>query len=162
MREHVRPDDRRRHAAEPRKRPAEPAPADSILALQRAAGNRAVSGLLARDGTKDEPKEERGSTMTLGMGDLGVIPLESASWRQKESELDVQFVSNPLVVKLNESSVMGKRFSKVFLSTWTMMSKMDDVYISSFQMPAPTGGQRDQLVVMTVNFTEVVHEPVKK
>jgi hypothetical protein len=162
VREHVRPDDRRRHAAEPRKRPTEPAPADSILALQRSAGNRAVSGILARDGTKDEPKkEERGSTMTLGLGDLGVIPLESASWREKESELDVTFVNSPLASKLQEAAAKGKPFPSVFLSTWTMMSKMADVYISNFQLPT-SGGEEQPIMVLSLNFKEVAHEPVKK
>lgn len=132
-----------------------------MLALQRSAGNRAVSGILARDG-KDEPKkEERGSTMTLGLGDLGVIPLESASWRQPESELDVSMVNNPLASKLQEASATGKHFASVFLSTWTMMSKMADVYITNFQLPTTSGGD-DGIIVLSLNFKEVVHEPVKK
>ena len=163
MREHVREDDRRRHAAEDRERPPEPAPVASVLALQRAAGNRAVSGILARDGKKDQPKEEeRGSTMTLGLGDFGVIPLESAAWRLKESELDVTMVESPLASKLQQAAATGRSFPSVFLSTWTMMSKMTEVYVSNFQLLASSGGEEQSIMVLSLNFKEVVHEPVKK
>jgi hypothetical protein len=162
VREYVRPDDRRRDAAEPRKRPAEPAPADNILALQRIAGNRAVSGLLARDGNKNEPKdeEEKGSTQTLGLGDeFGVIPLESANWELKRSELTVLFVENPLVSKLMEAHAKGKNFASVFLSTQRTMSRMASVYLSGVNTSNDPGRRR--LVTMTLNFKEVTHEPVK-
>ena len=63
-----------------RTREAEPLPAEAaVLGLQRAAGNRAVTALLARQ-PEPKPKKERAATSTLGLGDVsGVIPLDSAS-----------------------------------------------------------------------------------
>lgn len=134
-----------------------------MLALQRAAGNRAVSELLARDAKKDmkdEPKvEERASTMTLGLGDLGVIPLDSVS-SSSGTEIGVVFVNNPLIPKLLEAAAKGTKFPSAFLSTMGMMAKMTDVYISNLQLSGSAGGGLE-FASMTLSFKTMVPEPVK-
>jgi type VI protein secretion system component Hcp len=73
----------RRDEREEEARRAAPAPAAELLALQRSAGNRAVTQMLARDGTKAPPKpapptETKGWVVKLpGVGD---IPVESVQW----------------------------------------------------------------------------------
>jgi hypothetical protein len=54
-----------------------PPPAHDVLALQRSAGNRAVSALLAR-----EPKPEEPPAATAALSKIGVIPLLSFSHEQ--------------------------------------------------------------------------------
>jgi hypothetical protein len=57
-------------------RRADPAPAAAMLALRRSAGNRAVSGMLARDKDEKAPDDTATATNTTSqLGDLGVIPL---------------------------------------------------------------------------------------
>ena len=129
-------------------REAEPQPSDAVLALQRAAGNRAVSALLARQPsptapeTKPAKKESKAATSTLGLGeDIGVIPLDSVSLDLARSEISVVFASTPLDPTLIEASVKGRAFPTAFLSTTTTMSKMTDVYIATF-LPGSTDGGR--------------------
>ena len=109
-------------AASPREH--EPLPAEAtVLGLQRAAGNRAVSGLLAR---QPGPGQRKPSTSTLGLGeDIGVIPLESANLGQADQdgnvhEITVIFVGNDLVPKLNEMFLKGAPIEEGFHSSTAM------------------------------------------
>ena len=122
-------------------RPPEEPVSESVLALQRAAGNRAVSALLARQpetgggaGTAVPVKEERGSSVTVGLGDGIVIPLESYHWDLKASELSVMFIDNPGSSELAQANVQGKHFATGFLSTLGLKSDMTDVMVSSISV----------------------------
>ncbi len=74
--------DRRR----PDEQPLEPAPADKVLALQRSAGNQAVSAFLARSPddakTKEKPKTEtaEASGARATLSGIGTIALLSVSF----------------------------------------------------------------------------------
>jgi hypothetical protein len=50
--------------------------ADQVLALQRSAGNQAVSGMLART---PDTKEKAATGPTAKVGDIGTIPIESVN-----------------------------------------------------------------------------------
>jgi hypothetical protein len=72
--------DQDRHAG----RPAPVAGAGRVLALQRSAGNRSVSALLARDPDAPAPEEEAtpmsaGGAGVVTLGDVGAIPVSSAT-----------------------------------------------------------------------------------
>lgn len=58
--------------------------ADAVLALQRSAGNRAVTRLLARDATKTGPKPKEEKAPVTGprvvFPGIGEIPIESFQW----------------------------------------------------------------------------------
>ena len=65
-----------------------------MLGLQRAAGNRAVSALLARQPTPTDSgtkaKKDKAATSTLGLGEeIGVIPLDSANLGQADRDGNV-------------------------------------------------------------------------
>jgi Type VI secretion system effector, Hcp len=112
-RKRSRPDDER----ERRESVAPPAPAHPLLELQRGAGNRAVSSLLARaPDTKEKPKEEAATGSRATLPDIGTIPLISVQFggtqgpgrrREKDDEKDT---SGEIVV----SSRVGKHSTALF------------------------------------------------
>jgi hypothetical protein len=66
--------DRRSGSGERKTPPAPQTVTDRVLALQRSAGNQAVSGMLARD-----TKEKVATGPTAKVGDIGTIPIESVN-----------------------------------------------------------------------------------
>lgn len=54
-----------------------PAPSDRVLALQRSAGNQAVTALLARS---PDTQEKAAAGPTAKVGDIGTIPIESVNF----------------------------------------------------------------------------------
>lgn len=87
-------DRRRRH--EPGPTPADPVPlrhsADPVLALQRAAGNRAVAGLLAR------APAAKGATGTVEIAAVGAIKVSGGNleeWTGKGAPDTVELTSEP-------------------------------------------------------------------
>ena len=145
-------------------REAEPRPAEALLALQRSAGNRAVAGMLARQpqpaptAPKAGPEQKKGATMTVGLGDELVIPVDSMQWK-KETELAVVFEStNPAVSDLHRAHLGGKHFETGFASTYALMSRLTDVIISGFTF-SDTGP--DQMVSMELEAKSVDHQPVR-
>jgi hypothetical protein len=140
---------------------------DSVLALQRAAGNRAVSALLSRQpdtgggaGTAVPVNEERGSSVTVGLGDGIVIPLESYNWDLKASDLSIMFIDNPATTHLAQANIQGKHFATGFLSTVAMKSEMTDILVSSISYSQGDGSARP-LVTVVLNFKTAEHNPVK-
>lgn len=71
---------------EPERRPSaerqpRPAAADAVLELQRGAGNRAVSSLLARaPDTKEKPKEATATGTRATLPGVGTVPLQSVQF----------------------------------------------------------------------------------
>ena len=134
--------------------------------LQRSAGNRAVSAMLARDPTDAGAaeavpmKDEKGATATLGLGDGIVIPIDSYNFRLASNEVAVMFGMNAASAELAAAASRGKGFATAFISTWTMMARMTDVVITSYSSGAGSDGGGD-MTTLELNFKSVKHEPVK-
>ena len=168
---------RRHDPAEPRRaahdsppREAEPLPAEAaVLGLQRAAGNRAVSALLARQPTPTapdtKPAKEKGATSTLGLGEeIGVIPLDSASLGQADRDgnvhdLHVTFVNNPAVSQIQEAMLRGKPIPEGFYSSTSMKLTLTDIVITSMTFSEDAEG--GQIVALSLNFSSSAFEPVR-
>ena len=141
-------------------RDPEPLPAEAmVLGLQRTAGNRAVSSLLAR---QPSPAKERAATSTLGLGDeIGVIPLDSASLGQADRDgnvhdLNVTFVDNPALPKIQEAMLKSKPIPEGFYSSTSMKLTLTNIVITSMTFSEdPEGGQ---VVALGLNFSSVQHE----
>ena len=140
-----------------------------MLDLQRTAGNHAVSALLARQpapaDSRAPPAEERGSTMTLGLGDdIGVIPLDSASWGDSRGgelhELRVSFVNNPAVPKIQQTALRGTSIPSVFFSTTGITSTMTEVVLTTISMNDSGDGSAPS-IHLTLDFKTVEHKPVR-
>ena len=167
----------RRHDPHPRRgedaaavpRDAETLPAEaSILELQRSAGNRAVSTLLSRQpapaDSRRPPAPERAATMTLGLGDdIGVIPLDSASWGESRKgtvhELFVTFADNPATPLIQQAAAQGKPIPSGFFSTSGAMSTFTDAVLTAMSM-TDAGGE-GAMITLTVNFETIEHKPVR-
>jgi hypothetical protein len=164
------PAESRRAAHDPPRREAEPLPAEaSVLGLQRAAGNRAVSSLLARQPSPTapdtKPAKEKAATSTLGLGDeIGVIPLDSASLGQADRDgnvhdLNVTFVNNPAVPKIQEAMLKGRPIPEGFYSSASMKLTLTSIVITSITFSDdPEGGQ---IVSLGLNFTASEFKPVR-
>ena len=169
MRRHEPPEPRRA-AHDPSPREAEPLPAEAaVLGLQRAAGNRAVSALLARQPSPTapdtKPAKEKAATSTLGLGDeIGVIPLDSASLGQADRDgnihdLNVTFVNNPAVPKIQEAMLRGKPIPEGFYSSTSMKLTLSNIVITS--MTFGDGPEGEQIIALSLNFTSSKFEPVR-
>jgi hypothetical protein len=160
----------RRAAHDPPPREAEALPAEAaVLGLQRSAGNRAVSALLARQPSPAAPeakKETRAATSTLGLGDeIGVIPLDSANLGRADRDghvhdLSVMFVNNPAMPKVHEAMLKGKPIPEGFYSSTSMKLSLEDILITSIQM-SDDPSEGEQLVSMSLHFTGMRFEPVR-
>ena len=168
MRRHEH-DQRRTEPATTRPREAEAQPADALLALQRSAGNRAVTGLLARQpsptDSKPKPKQERAATSTLGLGDeIGVIPLDSASLGQADRDgqvhdLNVTFVSNPALPMIQKAMLSGRPIPEGFYSSTSMKLQLKSIVITS--MTTSDDHEGAQIISLSINFTSIEMEPVR-
>ena len=159
MRRHEHEQRRADSAATPRN--PEPLPVEStVLGLQRAAGNRAVSSLLAR---QPSPTRQRASTSTLGLGDeIGVIPLDSANVGQGDRdgtvhEITVTFVGNALVPKLHEMHLKSTPIEDGFFSSIGIKLTLKGIVISAMQVTEDreNGGET---VSMTLDCRSIQHE----
>ena len=169
MRRHE-PAEPRRAAHDPPPREAEQLPAEAaVLGLQRAAGNRAVSALLARQPTPTDsgakPKKEKAATSTLGLGEeIGVIPLDSATLGQADRDgrvhdLNVTFVNNPAVSQIQEAMLRGKPIPEGFYSSTSMKLTLTSIVITSMTFSDDPEGE--QIVALSLNFTSSAFEPVR-
>ena len=170
MRRHE-PEEPRRAAHDPPPREAEPLPAEAaVLGLQRAAGNRAVSALLARQPSPTAPPEtkpaRKAATSTLGLGEeLGVIPLDAASLGRADQdgnvhELTATFVNNPAVPKIQEAMAKGRPIPEGFYSTTSMKLTLRDVLITSMVM-SDDPAEGEQIISMSLHFLGSEFEPVR-
>ena len=168
MRQHEPPERGRRQDEAAGERRAPEAEA-TILGLQRSAGNQAVSALLARqpapaDSREALPTTERGATMTLGLGDdIGVIPLDSASWGEfrkgEVHDLHVSFLDNPAVAQIQQAALRGAPIPEGFYSTTGAMARMKDILVSAVSFDEGSSGK--SIVSLTVNFASMKVEPVR-
>ncbi len=142
-----------------------------MLGLQRTAGNHAVSAFLARQPsptapeTKPAKKESKAATSTLGLGDeIGVIPLDSASIGQADRDgnvhdLNVTFVNNEAVTKIQEAMLKGKPIPEGFYSSTSMKLVLHGIVITSMTFSDDHEG--GQIVALGLNFTASEFEPVR-
>lgn len=145
---------------EPERPPAE----STVLQLQRTAGNRAVSALLARQpapaDTAPKPADsKKAAQMTVGLGadDEFVIPVDTIQW-QYEKAVTVSFgAGNPAVSDLYLAWEQGRRFATGFVSTRGQMARLTDVTIQS--MSHVTTGD-EPVAVMSLLAEDVKLEPV--
>jgi hypothetical protein len=136
-----------------------------VLQLQRSAGNRAVSALLARqpapaDAGPKPADSRKAATMTVGLGedDEFVIPVDSMQW-QGEKLLIVSFgADNPATSDLQRASIGGRRFETGFASARTLMSRLTGVTIQGIQY---TNTEGEMIASMILVVDDAKHEPVK-
>ena len=147
-------DEPRRERGEP-EGPRVPAPAEALLQLQRHAGNRAVAGMLARDPV---PATRQATSVTMGMGDLGVIPLDSFHLEQARKEMQVSFGWSPIVPRFMNAAGRGEPFALVWISSPAMRTEMTAVYIGTV---TTSGGEdpEDQIVSATLSFESIETKP---
>jgi hypothetical protein len=134
--------------------PREADPGAGLLQLQRTAGNRAVSSLLAR-----QPTEEKAATMTAGLGDdIGVIPIDSYGWvtagaggaggapgKSEPHEVSISFGLNAATAAISQAVSEGKPIPAAFISTQKMTIDFTDVLLTGFS-------QNERDVSVTLNF----------
>ena len=136
-----------------------------MLDLQRTAGNRAVSALLARqpapaDAGPEPADSRKAATMTVGLGpdDEFVIPIDSMQW-DKATRLVVFFGGdNPAIPDLHKAWLDGRRFETGFASTRALMSRLTGVTIESIQFSG-AGGEPYATMILLADAVE--HQPVK-
>ncbi len=164
VRRHERPERRELDTDKGPRAPQKPAES-TVLELQRSAGNRAVSALLARqpepaDAAPKPAASKKAATMTVGLGadDEFVIPVDTMQW-ESEKRLFVTFDGdNPAVPGLHDAWGKHRVFETGFASTRGLMSRLTGVRIESMQHinsgDEPTAG-------MTLEADDVKQEPVK-
>lgn len=149
--------DRGHHA---RQADAARAPADRLLDLQRSAGNHAVAGLLARDKDPRAP-DDTATSVTSQLGDLGVIPLDAATWDANGKDVHIVFGQGPIVTGFMEAFRRGRPLDPAWVSTPAAKSTMTGALIAQAHLSGPSGG-KDGLVNATINFEKVEHDFVKR
>jgi hypothetical protein len=165
VRRHELPERREQDADSAPREPERPPAESSVLQLQRTAGNRAVSALLARqpapaDAAPKPADSRKAAAMTVGLGadDEFVIPVDSMQW-QYDKALVVSFDGeNPAFPELHQAWGFGRRFETGFASTHGLMSRLTGVTITS--MTYSTAGD-EPVAVMGLLAEDVKHEPVK-
>ena len=162
MRRHE-PADRRDTARGPSPGEPEPQPADTLLALQRSAGNRAVSAMLARQPTPTAPKakpDAKAATMTVGLGEEFVIPVDSMSWEGDKAVSVVFDGTNPATPELLRAHQSGKHYETGFASTRALITKLSGVLVTEFRLSG-VGDVPNSPVSMKLEAEEADHQPVE-
>ena len=153
---------------EPREQPPEQSAAERVLALQRSAGNQAVTGLLARD-TKPKEKEKTaapGAQATLS--GIGTIALRSVSFPPqagrpgdpKDGPRELVFTSDvgEHSAKLMRASLDGKAMTVEIVMPGGMTLKLEGAIVGSYSTSSGGGG-RDELESWTLNFASIEQQP---
>jgi hypothetical protein len=152
MHEHERARQERRRSAVS----AEPAvasqPGDAVLALQRGAGNRAVTAMLARD----KAPEDSGTNTTMLLGDLGVIPLDYANWDANGKEVHIGFVQSPISARFMAAAAAGTVLDPAWISRPGLTSTLTDAVIA--RAAAPDAQATEPRIEATLNFLKVHHD----
>ncbi len=125
-----------------------------LLALQRSAGNSAVTeSLLARDGTKappkkeEEPKSGTGFTVTIeGVGEFKGLSLSY----QGKNEVVVTKETDELSATLMKLMLNGTSLPKVVITAAHMTLTLEGAMIANISMG--TGGDKP-METLTFNFT---------
>ena len=156
----VRPD------REPPREPAHrPAAAEAVLALQKSAGNRAVSSMLARepDATQlaETVDEKQASSTSVTLSGIGVIPLLSVNMGGggggggsfKAQDISFSSTVGEHSSKLQQALTQGTAMeAEVVLvrGTQTIRVKLKGAMVSSYSV----GGGEGQAETWSLNFAE--------
>ena len=154
----------RRERGEPRRRP----PAERVLALQRSAGNRAVSELLARAPEGTDTKEDAKATGPRAtLPGIGTIPLLSWSFSSRSRQGGGSGKSD--VREMQFSSKVGKHSPALFKAaidgppmevevvSGGMVLKLKGAIVSNYT----TSGEGDDAIeTWTLDF-ETIEQPKK-
>jgi hypothetical protein len=131
-------EERRTHARDEPSRAPDAGAAAAVLALQRTAGNRAVSAMLARQETADAPAAldaggaaSGGSSLTLG--DIGPIPVTTASLRGADS-IEVVLELGPDAQRLFAAAQAGRMFPRAVVTINSVQVTLSKVMMSSPQV----------------------------
>jgi hypothetical protein len=145
---------------------AERAPVHPLLELQRGAGNRAVSTMIARDAKEKEKEEATGTRATLP--GVGVVPLESVQFdrgtgrpkrgredreKDKSGELSLTSKVGEHSQKLFKESLGGRPMEVEIVvvgSEGTMRLTLKGALISSFRVS-------EEFESWTLSFEEMEH-----
>jgi hypothetical protein len=162
VREHRHPDEDRRRERAGQPAGAAPAPADALLSLQRAAGNRAVAGMLARDKDDKDNKapEATATNTTTELGDLGVIALDSARWDANGKDVHIVFAQSSLDAKVMQAVADGRVLKPAWISSPAAKSTLTGAMIATARLAGESTGAG--FVYATVNFETVDHDFVKR
>jgi len=131
-----------------------------LLALQRSAGNSAVTeSLLARDGTKTAPKEEppkSGGSVKVTIDGIGTIDALSYTLPTDKSgkEVTVTAEQSKLSPRIMEYVAEGKHVDTVVLELGYVRVKLKDVYITGVHMSG-TGHGDTPMETYTFSFGEI-------
>jgi hypothetical protein len=133
MREHER---KRRPQAEPEAAEAQRAPLHNVLALQRSAGNQAVTAMLAR-----EPETEKayGTVALTSIGAIAILSfsMDTHSPPNKSDTREFQFVSRVGTHsdKLSQALLKGTvHDAEVEVGGGRMKVKMENAMVSAYQV----------------------------
>jgi hypothetical protein len=109
--------------------------AAQVTQLQRAAGNKAVGSLLAREGDKDKGDKDAATSTTLIMPDpIGVLPVVNFRIANTH-EIDVFVPNTDADPKLFNAAAQGTVFGLVTISTGSGFSiTIDKAVIASVQV----------------------------
>jgi type VI protein secretion system component Hcp len=166
----------REHDGSERRRPGEPPPrsdvAETMLALQRSAGNQAVSALVARSPAGDEKESAKGGGARATLADIGTIQLLSVSFptsapagtgRSADREQGEPTVRELVLTsragehspKLARAASDGKTMEvEVIVSgRKAMRLKLTGAVVSSYQMSG--GGQPEEIETWTLDFQAI-------
>ena len=158
------------------------APADDVLALQRAAGNRAVGALLARQPHttatpgKPAPKEAAQGASYVLMPGIGTVPLVAFSWGGRETHnagpgrtdvRDIHITSRvgPHSAMLQAAITEGRHFKLAELvhhpgpAGTGVRIKMTDVLGTSYQLAGATEAEYE---VWSLTFASVEFEQIRE
>ncbi len=131
-----------------------------LLALQRSAGNSAVTeSLLARDGTKTAPKEEppkSGGSVKVTIDEIGTIDALSYTLPTGKSGKDVTVTAeeSKLSPKIMEYAAKGKPVNTVVLELGYARVTLSDVIIAGVAMAGSGRGDAPQ-ETYTFSFGEI-------
>ena len=161
-------------------RPRDRAPADDVLALQQAAGNRAVSALLARQPHttaapgKPAPKEAAQGASHVLMPGIGTVPLVSFSWGGGETHnvgpgkadiRDIHITSRvgPHSELLQKAITEGRHFKQAELvhhgsAGAGVRIRMTDVLGTTYQLAGVTEVEHE---VWSLTFASVEFEQIR-
>jgi hypothetical protein len=165
-RRHERPGDQRTDAAEPHATAGAP-PTERLLALQRSAGNRAVSAMLARAPDTAVPADAKGtegSGMRATLEGIGTIPLLSINiqpgrgMRDEQSlprEITVTSRYGPHSARLHKAMLDGKAMDVEIVMQGrgaTVRLSLKAAVVSGYH---PPGG--DEIESWTLDYSSITH-----
>ena len=157
--------------------PERPQPVEQLFALQRSAGNRAVSAMLARAPDTAVPTDDKGAKAPSGpqatLSGIGTIALMSINLeagrgaggggggeRDTPREIVVTSRQGPHSTKLHKAALDGNAMDVVIIlprGATTVRLSLKGAIVSSYR---PTNSEGEALESWTLDFSAIKHEVV--